>query len=498
MRSRFDIYAALGVLAVAITRFLFRSHLLYDLDSVNFALSLGRFDPASHQPHPPGYFLYVCLGRFVNHFLRDANTALVAISIAASCGALWMIYCLTDEWFGRGPARTAMLLFLFSPLCWFHGIVALVYIVEAFFSALIGYLCWQAWSGKTTFVVPAAVAFAVAAGFRPSTAMLLGPLWILMLSRLSWFRRWTAIVAAGVTVLAWFWPMAAQAGGIGSYFAALGHLWSSVPGQRTTLSSPWLAVARILTIGWIFVLCFGSAAAFAFRKVEDGSAQRRDRVRFTWTWITPGLFFFGFVFLNFVNSGYLLVLTPPLFAFLATRVYGFIAAPGPKALRWTALAAGTAANCAFFAFAPLYCSYNSVHLFEREMSALARDFRANLDPGTTLIVGFDSHFLGYRHAGYYLPDYVTAQYPEVGYSDGKRVFAMHDRDTRVLTRFPSGKFEQFVFFPLPEGQQYAAYLDGVKAKLPAGVLHTFVVGGRNVLVGPVSAIPILFSSTAGN
>jgi hypothetical protein len=32
------------------------------------------------------------------------------------------------------------LLFLLSPLAWFHGIVALTYGVEAFFSALVGYL----------------------------------------------------------------------------------------------------------------------------------------------------------------------------------------------------------------------------------------------------------------------------------------------------------------------------------------------------------------------
>ena len=57
-------------------------------------------------------------------------------------------------------------LFLVSPLCWFHGIVALIYIVEAFFSALTGYLCWRACSGEKAFLVPASMAFALAAGFR--------------------------------------------------------------------------------------------------------------------------------------------------------------------------------------------------------------------------------------------------------------------------------------------------------------------------------------------
>ena len=86
--------------AVAITRFAFRSHYLYDLDSVNFALGMGRFDPRVHQPHPPGYFLYICLGRLLNIIFHDANLALVVLSIAASCGAVVVIYRMALDWFG--------------------------------------------------------------------------------------------------------------------------------------------------------------------------------------------------------------------------------------------------------------------------------------------------------------------------------------------------------------------------------------------------------------
>src|SRR5579863_10398799 len=123
------------VVATALTRYAFRSHYLYDIDSVNFALALKSFDPAVHQPHPPGYFLYVCLGRLVNLLTGDANTAFVLISIAASCAAVMMIYLLAASWFGRNAAVFSALLFLFSPLAWFHGTVALTYVTECFFSA---------------------------------------------------------------------------------------------------------------------------------------------------------------------------------------------------------------------------------------------------------------------------------------------------------------------------------------------------------------------------
>src|SRR5688500_19525217 len=38
---------------------------LEDIDSINFALGLRDFDPARHQPHPPGSPVYIAMGRAV-------------------------------------------------------------------------------------------------------------------------------------------------------------------------------------------------------------------------------------------------------------------------------------------------------------------------------------------------------------------------------------------------------------------------------------------------
>jgi len=291
--------------------------------------------------------------------------------------------------------------------------------------------------------------------------------------------------------------MTAAAGGIGPYFASLAHLWLTIPAQRTTLSSPALAVARLVTIGWVFVLCFGAGSLFVFERPKGESGQLPDRRAFLWAWIAPGFLFFAFVFFAFINSGYLLLLSPPLFAWLSARIDAFLSAGRRATLRRAALAAGLAVNCAIFLWAPLYCSYRRVREFERTLTAVTRDFREHLDPATTLIVGFDSHFLGYRHAGYYLPEFVTVQYPEVSYHDGRRVFRMHAGDTQVAPSFDTFRFDRFAFFPLPVGQEYSDYEKKIQAKLPARVLNLVVIGKSKVLMGPVSALALLFPSTAG-
>jgi hypothetical protein len=71
------------------------------------------------------------------------------------------------KWFGQLAARFATLLFLLSPLAWFHGLVALTYGVEAFFSALVGWhsplylwpaAAWLLWYLCNNALAPAAEA----------------------------------------------------------------------------------------------------------------------------------------------------------------------------------------------------------------------------------------------------------------------------------------------------------------------------------------------------
>jgi hypothetical protein len=494
MIYRQKFFPALLTGAVAITRFMFRSHYLYDLDSVNFALAMQRFDPRVHQPHPPGYFLYICAGRLLNITFHDANLALVVLGILASCGVAFVIYTITLDWFGPTAAQFAGVFFLLSPLAWFHGIVALTYIVEAFFSGLVGYLCWRVYCGNAGFILPAAIVLGLSAGVRPSSLLFLAPLFLFSLRYTTPKGRGVGLAALVLTLTAWFVPMIFASGGLAVYFDSLVSLWRMVPSKGTVFnSSPATSIARACTIIFIYFLTFGAASLAPLGALASTvSADPRKKI-FTFVWIGPALCFFTFGYLRFVNSGYLLLLCAPACIWLglwASECYQASAWRGP--LKLAVVGAGAAANILIFVASPFYCSYRQVRRFETELEATKTALPRLVSAHDTLIVSFDSHFSGFRHAGYYLPDYLTVEYPEAHLKEGLRIFSMHERDTQFVTELPVTPYTQFVLYPLPSGESYREYAQKVIAGLPSKTLHTVSLGGHEFVTGSISDLPLLF------
>jgi hypothetical protein len=75
---------------------------LEDIDSINFALGLREFNPALHQPHPPGYPIYMVLGR-VSLAIVERVTSMPRVSAEAWSLAVWSAIggagCIIAAWF---------------------------------------------------------------------------------------------------------------------------------------------------------------------------------------------------------------------------------------------------------------------------------------------------------------------------------------------------------------------------------------------------------------
>ena len=64
---------------------------LEDIDSLNFALGLRDFDPGRHQPHPPGYPVYVALGRMSYAVVARAGGSLDRLAAEALALSIWSV-----------------------------------------------------------------------------------------------------------------------------------------------------------------------------------------------------------------------------------------------------------------------------------------------------------------------------------------------------------------------------------------------------------------------
>src|ERR1041384_8187560 len=86
---------ALSVLTM-LSRLPYRARLLYNWDAVQFALALTEYDVVKHQPHPPGYILYVALGRLVHVLTGDAPGAYVVLAVLFSGAGTFVVYPLAS------------------------------------------------------------------------------------------------------------------------------------------------------------------------------------------------------------------------------------------------------------------------------------------------------------------------------------------------------------------------------------------------------------------
>jgi hypothetical protein len=298
-----------------LTRIPFGSKILSHWDSVQFALATERYDIAVHQPHPPGYFLYVMLGKFLNLFTHDAHTSFVAISIVASGFAISGIFLLAERMYERTTALWASALALSSPLFWFFGEVGLTYIVEAFFSVFFGYLCWRIIRGEHRLLLVSALFLAFVGGVRQSTLVFLLPLWFYSMRAVSPKYIFISFVLLVVGVLLWFLPMLSLTGGYARYQAALAELWAYHFEPRIMHGGFGFFFERLKTLIQLIIcalsLCLSYVAFYlfkgGFKDIKKDLLSKKGL--FFAFWITPSVLYCLFVD---INPGYTLLFMPVL------------------------------------------------------------------------------------------------------------------------------------------------------------------------------------------
>lgn len=402
----------------------FASSALVNWDAVQFALATRSFDIARHQPHPPGYILYVGWGRLLTWLTGDANSAFVLTSVLASSLAVSLLYLLGREMLGGRTALLAAALFALSPLVWYYSIVALTYAVESLFLLVVAWLCWRALSGAgERAVVAAAVVLGVAGGVRQSTLVLLLPLWLYTAALHGRRACWRGTLALAVTCLSWLVPLVWLAGGPVAYVGNGLSLLTFVGSKTSVMAGGVGAVAGNLAqvaAGLLIGLNLG-AVLIVFSAWRRGALRGRLAPRqrvVLGLWAGPALAVF--VFGHIGQVGYLLVIFPAACLLLALSVEAAgerLAARLRLSPGWAT--AGVAGLLALSHLATVAAAPTTAHALLRDpVAASMVDVRDNdrfwtevpvflerFTPQEAIVLAEASPWGSFRHAGYYLTGY---------------------------------------------------------------------------------------------
>lgn len=211
---------------------------LEDIDSVNFALGVRDFDVARHQPHPPGYPVFIGLAKASTAVFggpedpRAVARGLAVWSAIAGAALVVLLFALFralgatewHSWWAMGIAVASPLLWFTSlrPLSDVTGLAAAV----AAQALLISVITNRANERSAAALVVGAFVVGLAAGVRIQTVILTTPLLVaaLVLPRasLTLRTRVAGVLATLAGVLIWAVPLVVANGGVGGYLHALG------------------------------------------------------------------------------------------------------------------------------------------------------------------------------------------------------------------------------------------------------------------------------------
>jgi hypothetical protein len=153
---------------------------LEDLDSINFALGVRQFDVAQHQPHPPGYPVFIFVAKAANTVARTEASALGGVSIVAATFGVVAIAVVFHRLDPAAPAEwwfAATALASTAPLYWFSAARPLS---DAMGLAAALAVQGLALSASMPHVVVAAFCAGLGAGIRSQVVWLTVPLLIFL------------------------------------------------------------------------------------------------------------------------------------------------------------------------------------------------------------------------------------------------------------------------------------------------------------------------------
>jgi len=487
------------LVALWAARWLVRSHHLYEWDSAQYALGAREYNVVRHQPHPPGYPLWIVLLKTTHWFIGDINTAQVVLSFVCTALATILFYRFVRTIYGAPAALLSASLLLFSPTVCFYNVVASTYPADLLISVLLAALAARLWVGEKRVGPYAVFAVAALAGVRQSGAALMAPLVGIALIRAyrGDVKRWLVGGVIGLaTFAAWYLPTALMNGGVAAYqrftsqavriYFSYGSVFFGASREAHLAMlhnvAVWAAVATCVAVVTYALLFLGG-------KLVGGSASTPSALgpAFFALWLVPNLLYV--TLFHCPKPGYLVLSLPPVITLGAWATASSLAAIGAR-LRFPPVCVAATVGCAagVAATALVLGRYDdrvnrttlaSVRDADDDMQAIVDRVQSGPGPSRTLIVTFTTAPYGpnVRSLVVELPDAHVAMLDAAAGAFGLlrdfRHFRFHDDDGDRKTIAP--EIRRVLWLHLPD------------VRMPASI-HASFPGTQSVMSGRTATL----------
>lgn len=375
-------------------------HLFY-FDSINFALALQEFNPALHQPQPPGYPLFVAVTKVVHHLTSSDRDTFLVTGILASAAALGAVWLLAYELFGARAADLSGLLLLVHPPFWLACLTNQVRIFLALGAAVLMVAAWRSVSEEgCRWFVASAFLLGAASGFRPEMLLFGLPLIIFAgAAQRRPVRHWGFAMLAGLAaVTGWVAVVVHASGGLPQYIQLVAdYARTQFSGSSLAFGATSKAAYRMLKMA---VIWYGLPAAAWLCMLPLAKGIRADLQRI-------GAFFLVACLPSFLFHAIIHVGDPDHTLFAAPAICAVGGAVLAR-LKHTGLAiAAVVVSCSLFLL-PLKgiaraFTYQAVQEIDSLTCETFEAIQELAGTGPVALVTYD-HRIPYRNFSYYFPN----------------------------------------------------------------------------------------------
>jgi len=331
LKKYWRIYTFFGLFFITLAlRLPLANSLPFHQDSFLYLRGIEKFDIINQSPHPPGYILYIALGKLINILTVDPHQSLIVLSVLASALTTPVIFFLTRALFKRiDIAIVAAAFTLTAPIIWFYGEIALNYSLETLMGSLLAYLLFTARQRKSwSLIILATIFLGLIGGVRQNNLLFLFPLWLLVAYQFRIKKVLALLTLLVITCLSWLGPMIYLTGGLENYWLALSHqgtdaVWDSsffIMGLNGLWANLLFLTKHVATGLYsllyftILLLLVGIMTKFKYTSIINKRGQNRWTLIFLLVWIIPAFIFYLSII---ARIGYIMTIVPVLIIFMS-------------------------------------------------------------------------------------------------------------------------------------------------------------------------------------